>query len=78
MALDMTGPGTGGGALSSLAQRATGRGGAARVSRKRGPLADLYLSQLIPALLIVIIGLFVFGLDIGLMNLLGLFMHVAN
>ena len=29
-------------------------------------------------LLIVIIGLFVFGLDIGLMNLLGLFMHVAN
>lgn len=57
MALDMTGPGTGGGALSSLAQRATGRGGAARVSRKRGPLADLYLSQLIPALLVVLIGI---------------------
>ena len=56
MALDMTGPGTGGGALSSLAQRATGRGGAARVSRKRGPLADLYLSQLIPALLVLLIG----------------------
>ena len=55
MAAEMTGPGTMAGGLASLARRAVGRGGA-RVSGKGGPLEGLYLSQLIPALLIVLVG----------------------
>ncbi len=51
MALDMTGPGTG---ARSLGSRATAR---QRVSKRRGFLDDLYLSQLIPALLVIMLGI---------------------
>lgn len=56
MAREFTGPGTAGGGLSSIARRA-GRGGSggARVGKRGGPLEKLYLSQLIPTLLILII-----------------------
>ena len=56
MAREFTGLGTAGGGLSSIAQRA-GRGGSggARVGKRGGPLEKLYLSQLIPTLLILII-----------------------
>lgn len=57
MASEITGPGTSSGALSSIAQRVAGGGGArGGVTGKRGRLEGLYLMQLIPALLIVIIG----------------------
>lgn len=59
MALDMTGPGTGGaGILSSLGDKMMGRGAAshAKVSKKHGFLDGLYLSQLIPALLLMLVG----------------------
>ncbi len=52
MAADMTGPGTSSaGPLSSLTQRARG----AHVSGRRSPLDGIYLSQLIPTLLILVI-----------------------
>ena len=52
MAADMTGPGTASaGPLSSLTQRARG----AHVSGRRSPLDGIYLSQLIPTLLILVI-----------------------
>lgn len=57
MASEITGPGTQSSAFSSFAQRVKGGGGArSGVSGKRGRLEGLYLSQLIPALLIVTIG----------------------
>ena len=58
MSNDMTGPGTGGGVLSSLGDRMMGRasGSHAKVSKKSGPLDGLFLSQLIPALLLVLVG----------------------
>ena len=58
MSNDMTGPGTGGGVLSSLGDRMMGRasGSHAKVSKKSGPLDGLFLSQLIPALLLVLAG----------------------
>ena len=53
----MTGLGTAQGGLAGLADRLTGRGGRhARVSGRRGPLSDVYLNQLIPAMLIVLLG----------------------
>lgn len=57
MALEMTGPGTGRGGGPSIAQRLGGQpaqGG--KVGGRQGPLTRVYLSQLIPALLIVLIG----------------------
>lgn len=52
MAADMTGPGTASaGPLSSLTQRARGE----HVSGRRSPLDGIYLSQLIPTLLILVI-----------------------
>ena len=58
MSNDMTGPGTGRGVLSSLGDRMMGRasGSHAKVSKKSGPLDGLFLSQLIPALLLVLAG----------------------
>ena len=57
MASEMTGPGTGGGIFSGLADKVTGKGqGQASVGGKTGPLSNLYLSQLIPAALLVIVG----------------------
>ena len=58
MSNDMTGPSTGGGVLSSLGDRMMGRasGSHAKVSKKSGPLDGLFLSQLIPALLLVLVG----------------------
>ena len=58
MSNDMTGPGTGRGVLSSLGDRMMGRGSGshAKVSKKAGPLDGLFLSQLIPALLLVLAG----------------------
>ena len=57
MAFDITSPGATG-AMPSLSQKgARGQGGShAKVSGRRNPLEGLYLSQLIPALLIVILG----------------------
>ena len=57
MALDMTGPGTASGGLSALTRRSARGGAHARSGGRRGPIADLYLSQLIPALLVVLIGI---------------------
>ena len=59
MATEMTGLGTGaGGVFSSLADRLVGKGGGAhaKVAKKRGFLDGLYLSQLIPALLLILVG----------------------
>ncbi len=57
MARDMTGPGTNRGGISSIAQRVAGQPAqSGKVGGKQGPLGRLYLSQLIPALLIVILG----------------------
>lgn len=59
MAVDMTGPGTSAtGAFASLAERVGGRrrGAHSGVGRKGGPFDGLCLSQLIPALLVVILG----------------------
>ncbi len=56
MANDMTGLGTGGGFLADLAQKVGGREAAKKVSGKTGPLSNLYLTQLIPALLLVLVG----------------------
>ena len=58
MAADLTGPGTASaGGISSIARGLGARGGAhASAGGKRGPLEGLYLSQLIPALLIVLLG----------------------
>ena len=58
MALDVMRATAGGPALPSIKGRAAGRGSGAhaRVGAKRGPLDGLYLSQLIPTLLIVLIG----------------------
>ena len=57
MAFDITSPGATG-AMPSLSQKGPrGQGGShAKVSGRRNPLEGLYLSQLIPALLIVILG----------------------
>lgn len=55
MAHDITGPGTGKGPLSSLAQRVTGGGSGSSHVGKRGPLGEVYLTQLIPTLLILIL-----------------------
>ena len=54
----MTGLGTAsGGLMDRIAGRMTGRAErGAKVRGKTGPLADLYLSQLIPAALLVIVG----------------------
>lgn len=58
MALDVMRAASGASALSSIKERVSGGGSAshARVGGKRGPLDGIYLSQLIPTLLIVIIG----------------------
>ena len=56
MANEMTGLGTGGGFFSGLAQKAAGRDAAKKVSGKTGPLSNFYLSQLIPAALLVLVG----------------------
>ena len=55
MAQELTGAGTGRGALSSLAQRVSGGSSAPSRVGKRGPLSGLYLTQLIPTLLILIL-----------------------
>ena len=55
MAQELTGAGTGRGALSSLAQRVSGSPSASSRVGKRGPLGGLYLTQLIPTLLILIL-----------------------
>ena len=56
MAQEMTGPGTGRGG-GAIAQRLGGQPAqAGKVGGRQGPLSRVYLSQLIPALLIVIIG----------------------
>lgn len=55
MAQEMTGLGTGGGLLDRLGEKVAGTG-APKVSGKTGPLGKLYLSQLIPALLLVLVG----------------------
>ncbi len=44
------------GLFSSLTGKATGQGRHAKVSGKAGPLSKLYLSQLIPAMLLVLVG----------------------
>ncbi|MBM6774090.1 FtsW/RodA/SpoVE family cell cycle protein [Olsenella profusa] len=54
MATEMTGPGTPSAGLSSIAQRVRRRGGA-HVSGRKGPLDGVYLSQLVPTLLILVI-----------------------
>ena len=59
MSHEMSGPGTGGGGvLSALGDKMMGKatGGHAKVSKKRGILDGLYLSQLIPALLLILVG----------------------
>ena len=56
MASEMTGLGTGGGLITNIAQKVAGGDGAKKVSGKTGPLSNLYLSQLIPALLLVMVG----------------------
>lgn len=58
MALEMAGPGaTSTGMLPTLGTRSGGGGAHSRVGRRRGPLDDIYFSQLIPSLLIVILGI---------------------
>ena len=57
MALDMTGPGMVARGLSFFSRRGEGRGARARVGGGESPLGNLYLSQLIPALLVVLIGI---------------------
>ena len=57
MALDMTGPGTLARGLSFFSRRAEGRRARSRVGGGDSPLGNLYLSQLIPALLVVLIGI---------------------
>lgn len=58
MSSSMTGLGTGKGFFDGIAARVTGKGakGGSSVSGKTSPLANLYLSQLIPALLLVLLG----------------------
>ncbi|WP_322152570.1 FtsW/RodA/SpoVE family cell cycle protein [Paratractidigestivibacter sp.] len=56
MANDMIERGAGGGFLAGLAQKVAGREASKRVSGKTRPLSNFYLSQLIPAMLLVIIG----------------------
>ena len=57
MAREMTGPGTSRGGISSIAQRVAGQPSqSGKVGGKQGPLGRIYLSQLIPALLIVLLG----------------------
>ena len=55
MARDITGPGTSRGALSSLAQRVAGGSSSKGHVGQHGPLEGLYLTQLIPTLLILIL-----------------------
>ncbi len=58
MALEMAGPGaTSTGMLPTLGTRSGGGGAHSRVGRRKGPLDDIYFSQLIPSLLIVILGI---------------------
>ncbi|HJA28015.1 MAG TPA: rod shape-determining protein RodA [Candidatus Olsenella pullicola] len=57
MALDMTGPGAVARGLSFFSRRAEGRHAHSRVGGGGSPLGDLYLSQLIPALLVVLVGI---------------------
>ena len=58
MALEMTGPGaTSTAMLPTLGTRSGGGGAHSRVGRRKGPLDDIYFSQLIPSLLIVILGI---------------------
>lgn len=55
----MTGPGTAAsGLLGGMAERVAGKGApsGAKISGKTGPLSNLYLSQLIPAALLVVVG----------------------
>lgn len=57
MAADITGPGAERGPLGALVARRGGRGSSEgkRVGQRQGPLSGLYLSQLIPTLLILIV-----------------------
>ena len=58
MALEMAGPGaTSTGMMPTLGTRSGGGGAHSRVGRRKGPLDDIYFSQLIPSLLIVILGI---------------------
>lgn len=78
MAHDITGPGTSKGPLSSLAQHVTGApSGQSHVGRK-GPLQGVYLTQLIPTLLILILSVITMLSCALALGTVSLFNHVAG
>ena len=77
MAQEMTGPGTGHGLLSSLAQRVKGGAGGSHVGKK-GPLEGVYLTQLIPTLLILILSVITMLSCSIALGTVSLFNHVAG
>ena len=77
MAQEMTGPGTGHGFLSSLAQRVKGGAGGSHVGKK-GPLEGVYLTQLIPTLLILILSVITMLSCSIALGTVSLFNHVAG
>ena len=78
MAHDITGPGTSRGPLSSLAQHVAGSGsGSSHVGRK-GPLQGVYLTQLIPTLLILILSVITMLSCALALGTVSLFSHVAG
>lgn len=77
MAQEMTGPGTGHGFFSSLARRVKGGAGGSHVGKK-GPLEGVYLTQLIPTLLILILSVITMLSCSIALGTVSLFNHVAG